>query len=93
MNKHREVSPPISTRKARVPAKVLTVSSSRSSSRGSLCRADFSDLESELVDNDHVPSPPPSDDSVSIHSSIEKSRKLGKLYIVIIFYCDCLSLQ
>ena len=96
VNKHREVSPPISTRKACVPAKALTVSSSRSSSQGSLCRADFefSDLESELVDDDHVPPPPPSDDSVSILSSIEKSRKLGKLYIVvIIFYCDCLSLH
>ena len=84
MNKHREVSPPISTRKARVPAKALTISSSRSSSQGSLCRVDFefSDLESELVDDDddHVPHPSPSDESISVHSSIEKSRKLGKLY-------------
>ena len=95
----RQVSPPITTKKACGPAKALTVTSSRSSSQGSLCRVDFefSDLESELVDDDdnddHVPRPSPSDESISVHSSIEKSRKLGKLYKFIIFYCDCLSLQ
>ena len=80
VNKHREVSPLISSRKSRVRAKQLTESSSRSSSRASWCRADFefSDLESELVHDDHVPSPPLH--LMSIHSSIEKTRKLGKLY-------------
>ena len=83
----RKLSPPITTgRKVRAPPKALTTSS-RSSSQGSqasLCRVDyeFSDLESELVDDDdHVPPPSPSrsDQSLSVHSSIEKSRKLGKL--------------
>ena len=63
-------------------------SSSRSSSRASLCRAslEFSDLESDVIDKDH--GPPPSDDTVSIHSSIEKNRRLGKLYICIVVICD-----